>query len=477
MKKEVVVDVWVPDLTFPGWMDRWHQQAAEFEAAHPGCTVRVQGKDFWTFPLEVSKAAAEGRAPALAEYYFYMGQVARDERARDGSPLFTSVEKAIGGRSEILGEPVVIDDVLPVFREYYSLDGDLTSMPSVGTTSLLYANTDLLRAAGVTELPTTWDEVDSVCEAIAALPGGPDHAITWSNHGTFFQQAVAVQGGHLVGQENGRAGRAERSNLASGEMLAWAEWWRRLHGRGHYLYTGSIPDWAGTLRAFTEQRVAVRISSSNDVNYMVRGAKANGFGIEVGIFPYNDKVPYAGNAVAGTSIWLANGLDEATRDAALAFLMFLHSPRMAAERHKANSFVPITHASLELLEREGWFDLHPYHRVAVNHVSRYPSGVPAEQRRANGVPPSVGALFGDFAGNQDVMTRAMGDVLALGADPRTRFAEADAEAQRLLDGYNAYALRGGPRPHTSHFVEYFAAAMAGRDYTAADLEKAVKANR
>ncbi|XVQ84293.1 extracellular solute-binding protein [Microbispora siamensis] len=477
MKKRIVIDVWVPDLTFPGWMDRWHQQGAEFEAAHPEITVRVQGKDFWTFPLEVSRAAAEGRAPTLAEYYFYMGQVARDERARDGSPLFTSVEKAVGGRSEILGEPVVIGDVLPAFREYYSLGGDLTSMPSVGTTSLLYANTDVLQAAGVSELPVTWDEVEAVCEAIAALPGGPEHAVTWSNHGTFFQQAVAVQGGCLVDHENGRAGRAERSTLASREMLAWVEWWRRLHSRGHYLYTGSIPDWAGTLRSFAEQRVGIRISSSNDVNYMVQGARDNGFGIEVGIFPYNDRVPYGGNAVAGTSIWLANNLDEATQDAALAFLMFLHSPRKAADRHTANSFVPITHASLELLEQEGWFDRHPYHRVAVDHVSRYPARVPAGQRRANGVPPSVGAVFGDFAGNQDVMTRAMGDVLARGADPYDRFADAEAEAQGLLDAYNDHALRGGPRPRSSHLVEYFAEAMAGRDYTAADLENVVRLSR
>src|SRR5690606_10465566 len=296
------------------------------------------------------------------------------------------------------------------------------------------------------------------------------------NHGTFFQQALAVQGGYLVDNENGRAGRARRTNLASKEMLTWVEWWQRLHSRGHYLYTGTIPDWAGTLRAFTEQRVAMRISSSNDVNYMVRGAKDNGFGIEVGIFPYNDRVPYGGNAVAGTSIWLKNGLDEATQDAALAFLMFLHNPRKAAERHKANSFVPITYASLELLEHEGWFDRHPYHRVAVDHLNRYPSRVPAEQRRDNGVPPSVGAVFGDFAGNQDVMTRAMGDVLAHGADPGARFAEADAEAQRLLDAYNDYALHGGPRPRTSHLVEYFAEALAGRDYTAEDMEKVVRLN-
>ena len=160
------------------------------------------------------------------------------------APLFTSVQRAIAGRTEILGEPVVVDDLVPAFRDYYTLHGDLLSMPSVGTTSLLYANTDLLEAAGVSQLPQTWDDVVAVCEQIARHRPGPEYPITWSNHGTFFQQAVATQGGLLVDNDNGRSGRATTTNLASKEMLTWVEWWRQLHRDGHYLYTGSIPDWA-----------------------------------------------------------------------------------------------------------------------------------------------------------------------------------------------------------------------------------------
>ncbi|MGA6166317.1 extracellular solute-binding protein [Amycolatopsis magusensis] len=478
---KVVIDVWVPDLTFPGWMDRWFQLGKDFERAYPQYEVRVQGKDFWTFPQEVSRAAAAGTPPTLAELYFYMGQVARDLRHADGRPLFTSVEQAVDGRSEINGEPVVLGDLMKPFREYYTVGGDLMSMPSVCTTSLLYANTDLLDKAGVTELPETWTEVAAVCEQIARAKGAPENAITWSNHGTFYQQALATQGGLLVNNDNGRSGRATEAELASKEMLAWAEIWRELHRDGHYLHTGGIPDWAQTLRAFAEQDVAIRISSSNDVNYMVQAAKDNGFGIEVGLFPFSDQLPYVGNAIAGTSMWLTSGLDEATQDGALTFLQYMHNTRNAADRHKANSFAPVTHASFDLLEREGWFEQHPYHRVASDHVTRFPAkavrpgGVPADA-----VPAQQGAVFGDFAGNQDVMTRAMGDVLR-GADPITRFTQATEEAQALLDTYNAYALGDWPRdpdgPNSSHKVEYFTTLMAGRDYSAADLENVVKLNR
>ncbi|MCX6464828.1 MAG: extracellular solute-binding protein [Pseudonocardiales bacterium] len=473
------IDIWVPDLTFPGWMDRWHAFGDAFTALHPDRPVRVHGKDFWTFPAEVARAAAEGRAPALAEMYFYLGQACRDLRHPDGSPLFTSVEAAVDGRAEILGEPVVLDDLVPALREYYTLDGDLTSMPSVGTTSLIYANTDLMERAGLTAVPRTWAEVRAACEQVAGSAGAPPHGITWSNHGTFFQQAVALQGGELVDRANGRAGRATRSTLASKEMLHWAEWWRGLHRDGLYRYTGAIPDWAGTLGAFADQDVVFRISSSNDVNYMVRAAQDNGFGIAVAPFPTDDTRPYAGNAVAGTSIWLTSGLDPETRDGALAFLQWLHNPRNAADRHKANSFAPVTRTSFALLEEEGWFAEHPYHRVTSDHLDTYPEAtVPADPAAAT--PPSLGAVFGDFAGNQDVMTRAMGDVLTGDVDPAERFAEADREAQGLLDDYNAWAAAGADpatAPGATLDVEHFTELRAGRDYSAADLEKAVSRRR
>jgi sn-glycerol 3-phosphate transport system substrate-binding protein len=475
MKNRIPIEVWVPDLTFPGWMDRWYQQAADFEKLHPGYQILVRGKDFWQLPRQVTEAAAEGHVPALSEYYFYMTQVARDSRGQDGRPLFASVEKAVGGRSEVLGERVVLDDIIAPLRDYYTLDGDLTCMPTVGTTSLLYANTDLLRRAGVQSLPRTWQEVEEVCDRVAALRDGPSHAITWSNHGTFIQQALATQGGLIVNEHNGRSGRATVADLASPEMLHWVDWWRGLHRSGHYLYTGKIPDWAGTLKAFADRDVAIRISSSNDVNYMFRAAEDNGFGIETGIFPYDESVPYVGNAIAGTALWMAEGLDEVTREGALAFLMYLHNPRNAAERHKANSFLPLTYSAHALLEEEGWYDGNPHHRLAYDHVMRFPTG-------QSGIPASEGALFGDFAGNQDVMTRAFGDVLAHGADPAERFAFATVEAQQLLDAYNEYALSSGFRdpdnsPPTSLSVEAFKEMRAGRDYSAADMEAVVKLHR
>lgn len=199
----------------------------------------------------------------------------------------------------------------------------------------------------------------------------------------------------------------------------------------------------------------MRISSSNDVNYMVAAAEAQGFRLGVGLFPFNSHVAYHGNAIAGTSLSVTAGLDKATEDGALAFLMFAHNPRNDANRHRFNSFFPVTHAGYDLLQAEGWFDEHPYHRVASDHVMHFPpTAIVDETARANVVPPSTGAMMGDFAGNQDVMTNAMGDVLN-GADPDERFAAATVEAQGVLEAYERNIEGTGPVTAETLRVEYF----------------------
>ncbi|MQS34776.1 extracellular solute-binding protein [Streptomyces katsurahamanus] len=428
-----VIEAWLSEFPFPGFLDAVRERAAEFERTHPRYRIVIRGFSYEKLPAKVVRAAASGSAPAIASYYSGASQLARDTRTADGAPLFVSVEKAIGGRSEILGEPVVIDDVLAGVREYYTYDGDLASMPMTLSTMLLYANTTLLERAGVPRTPRSWDEVELACKAVAGLPDGPAHGIAWPVDGKFMQHALAQQGGLLTDASNGHAGRSLRVDLTSPELLAYVRWWQRLHQEGHYLHTGVMEDWAGTFGALAGQRVALRFSSSFDANYMVRAAQDAGFGLEVGPLPHNDTVPWAGNWIGGDSLWLADGLDEATRDGALAFMQYLSSPLNIARRHKASGSAPVTGASVALLEEEGWFDEHPHHRV------------PVEQLALRGGPPSAhGALAGGLHGIQMEMMAAMEDVLTQGAPAGERFARAEAEAQRILDEYNAWALGTGP---------------------------------
>jgi sn-glycerol 3-phosphate transport system substrate-binding protein len=434
-----VIDVWLNDYPFPGFRDPMEEAARTFNEAHPEYELRIHFHDFRAMPAQVARGVAEGNPPHVAEYFYSGARLATDTLGPGGEPLFTSVGRAVGGRKEILGEPVLLDDLVPAARDHFVVGGEQMSVPPTASTVILFANTTLLRQAGVAEVPRTWMEFEAACRALAMLDGGPAHRVVWPNHGWIFLQALAQQGELVCDQDNGRTGRAERVWLASDAMIAFATWWQRLYRDGHFYYSGTRSDWNGCFQAFGEQRVAFILSSSVDAGRLVEMGRTGGFTVQAARMPYNDEVPFAGNMIGGDSLWLAAGLDEVRRDGALAFMQHVLKPGHAAQWHKVNGRIPITRASFNLLDEEGWFNRNPHLRVATEQLEA-----------ADGSPAALGPVIGDFAGVQEQITRAMHDVLVDGVAPQTRFAAASQRAQRLLDAYNAHCV-GPPRRSPASF--------------------------
>ncbi|GAB3473572.1 ABC transporter substrate-binding protein [Amycolatopsis cihanbeyliensis] len=435
MSDRTVVDAWLADLTFPYYMDTLFARARQFERAHPEYEIRIRGIYFEDMPGAVAQGVREGTVPAIAEYYYTETPNALDEVDNAGRPVFTSVSTAVGDRTEILGEPVVLDDILPALRAQYTCYGELRSLPTVATTYNLFTNVTMLEAAGVTEVPQTWQDLRAACERVVKSPGGPPHAIGWANHGIPFQHAMAVQGGKIADNGNGRTASAQKIDFTIPEMLAWVSWWRELYKDGLYQYSGETGDWFGTFQLFADQEIAFRMSSSNDVGSTAEAAKEAGFELAVTRFPYNADVPYRGNVVAGTSLWLADGLDRKTQDGALAFMQYLANPGHVAEYHKEHSFIPVTRSGFALLERQGWFDEQPYHRAPNNQL---------EVMTADG-RPAGGALVGNYFRIQELLAEAMHDMLVRDVDPVERLTRASADAQVLLDQYLAERPRSPRR--------------------------------
>ncbi len=417
------------------WLNRWpmwqqlvdpiRRQAELFNRKHPQYQVVVDAVGVGAFPREMARTAREGTAPHIAAYQYTYLQEAQDLRGPDGAPLFTSVTKAVGGREEILGEPVILDDIVSNMRAYYSFGGELTSVPRNTSTVLLFSNMDALRAAGITEPPRTWAEIEAACAAVAGRDGARLGGITWPNFGWLFQQSVAQQGALIADHDNGRSGRAEKIDYMSPEMLAYVTWWRDLHQAGHYHYTGKSSDWWGCMQSFLNGEVAMLLTSSAEIGPVVRKARKAGFHAQVSTMPYNERAGYAGNLIAGESLFLRDGLDEATRDGALAFIQFMNNPGNAtAVYDHGRTFIPTTESSIDLLTSEGWFEKNPHYQAAIDQLRISPDS-----------PATRGVVLGNFLPIQSTAMQAMHDVLVEGADVAARFSRANDQAQQLLDDY------------------------------------------
>ncbi|CAM3281083.1 extracellular solute-binding protein [Stackebrandtia soli] len=423
-KDEGVIDVWIGFTDYR--LDWAKERAAEFVKKHPDYKINVEGYDTYETLFDALTAATQqGKPPTIVQNFEAATQESRDAVNADGDPLFVSVEKAIDGRDEILGEPVVLDDIVEAASSYYTVDGEFSSMPWNTSTPIFYSNSEFLEAADI-EPPQTWEELTEACDAIMKLKDAPKSCISWPNHAWFPEQVLAEQGGLLANADNGRSDRATEVDMTSPEWLSWIDWWKELNDKGHYYYSGVQEDWDGPKNAFGGQQVAFLMTSSGDATAVVGDAEKTGFDVEVSMLPRFADKDYHGNLIGGATLWLVDGLETKTQDGALAFMQFLNNPENAADWHKTTGYIPITNAAVELLEKEGWYDERPYHKVATDQLAQ-----------TDGSPAATGVLLGSFVAIRAEVTQAIEEILTDGADPADRFAKAQENAQKLLDDYNA----------------------------------------
>jgi len=398
------------------------EKAAAFNAKHPEYNVEVTSFASYNDAFDAAVLAVDsGEPPEIIHFFEAATRQALDAVDGSGNPIFKSVTEAIAGRTEILGEPVVLDDVVDAARNYYTVDGSFYSMPWNTSTTVMFNNMDILNAAGITEPPATWGEVEAACEAIAALPDGPSACITWPNHSWFVEQSLGQQGELLGNNDNGRSDRATEVYLTSDGMLNYIEWWKGLNDSGYYSYTGLQRDWDGTSNAYLAGEVAMLVYSSSDTTFFDTNAS---FTNQASFMPYNEDVDYVGNLIGGATLWMLDGMDAAQEDGALAFLNFFSNPDNAAEWHQITGYIPITKTAEAQLVAEGWYEESPNSKVASDQLAA-----------ADNTPASLGALLGNFVGIRDIITGAIEDILVNDVDVTERLTQANEEANRSLSEY------------------------------------------
>ncbi|HEX2622629.1 MAG TPA: extracellular solute-binding protein, partial [Phototrophicaceae bacterium] len=205
--------------------------ADAFMAENPNIKVTVTSTstDYTELFNAALLASQQGSAPSIVQVEEGLTQLAAD------SGLFTAI-------SDLASEEQLasLDDVLPVVRNYYTISDKIWSVPWNSSNPLLYYNRDMFTAAGLDPdtPPTTFEEVTAACDAIMAKKDELKITacinfpmVTW-----FAEQWVAMQGGLVANNDNGRTARANEMMFNSPEMLNVINWFKVLADQDYYTY-------------------------------------------------------------------------------------------------------------------------------------------------------------------------------------------------------------------------------------------------
>ncbi|WGK70221.1 ABC transporter substrate-binding protein [Candidatus Haliotispira prima] len=390
-----------------GWIqqmaDKWNESQSDYK-------VNPETKGSYRETLNASiLAARQNQTPHLVHVFEVGSQLAFD------SQIFTPV-----GSIEDFDFSDYIDSVL----NYYTINGQVNSIPFNSSSPVLYYNKDLMREAGLDpeSPPQTFTELLSALQ-LAKTQGLEAAGFGFNLHGWFFEQWVAQQGGLLADNDNGRNGRATQVLLQSSEMQNVFNFIQILNQDGLYKYTGKLEDWSGSDAIFTSGKVMFHMTSTADAGNLARAVEGK-FELGTGFMPIPEGAERNGTVIGGGSVWLGKDRPKEEQIAARDFLVFMTNTENMAEWHKLTGYYPVRKSSIDLLRSEGWFESNPLFTTAFDQLL---------ETRANYA--TAGALLGSFLDTRTIVEEAVQQVLN-GGNIAEVLTEADAKANTKLTEYN-----------------------------------------
>jgi multiple sugar transport system substrate-binding protein len=167
----------------------------DFERENPGVRVEVQAIPWNAAHEKLLTAYAADALPDICQL------------GNTWVPEFAILGALVPLQSRVARSAVVDpDDYFPGIWNTNILDGDLVGVPWYVDTRLLFYRRDILRDAGVTQAPRTWDEWRRALAAVKREVGPERHAILLLLNEFEPQLSLALQGDDPMLRDGGRYG-------------------------------------------------------------------------------------------------------------------------------------------------------------------------------------------------------------------------------------------------------------------------------
>ena len=363
--------------------ERIDRMATEFNAMQSDYVIVPTYKGNYTETMTAAIAAFRaGEQPHLVQVF------------EVGTATMMAAEGAIYPVEEMMsdaGEPFDGSDYLSAVVSYYETpEGELLSMPFNSSSPVMWYNADALAAAGV-EVPTTWDDVEAVAQALVDNGMACGLAIGWQSW-VMIENFSAWHDMPMGTQENGFAGFDTEFTFNTEAVANRLQRIADMQEGNLFVYGGRRGD---SLPMFTNGECGMWMNSSAYYGSMVAQAD---FEFGQTMLPLDTDLADApqNSIIGGATLWALRGHDAEEYEGLAQFLTYLSSPEVQAWWSQETGYVPITTAAYELGQEQGFYAENPGTDTAIQQLSL---NTPT--------PNSRGIRFGNFVQVRDVINEEL----------------------------------------------------------------------
>jgi sn-glycerol 3-phosphate transport system substrate-binding protein len=297
-----------------------------------------------------------------------------------------------------------IDDIVDSFRYEGVRKGQQYWMPLARSTPLVYWNTDMWGAAGVTEFPATWSELAAIAPQLNnpdqqvvtfSLPPATDY-LAWP-----FQGVVWAHGG-AYSDPDFTIRITEPGAIAAGQ----------LYQRG--IQEGWIYNADNQVNDFSSGFSAMMIGSTGTLAEMRNLTAASGIKWNTAFLP--GEIPDGGPhcSTGGSGLGIMANIPPERQEAAFAFVEFISSYQEAIAWAQGTGYMPILKSAIAGPEMEEFFVANPTSRTAVEQL---PQTKAQDSARAF------------IPGGDQIISGGISEILINGTDPAEAFAKVAEQLQ------------------------------------------------
>lgn len=318
---------------------------------------------------------------------------------------------------EIAAGKIDFGSVIQPILNYYSVDGQLYSMPFNSSTAMLYYNKDAFAEAGIETVPETWADIEAMGLQLIDS-GAANHGLSFGWPAWILEQMHAYHNQPYANNDNGRSGRAS-------EVYLDRDFAKMVLGRWTDLVEKDVVAYGGreysANQDFLAGEVAMLIQSTSSLSSIIESAD---FEVGTTFLPRFEGQGIGNSVIGGASLWVMQGHSDAEYAAVVEFFKYLSKTDVTIQWHKDTGYFPSTNAAVKTLMDDRWFSDNPNYLTAFLQVL---SGVQS--------PAANGVLLGNFVEIRDIVDTAVEEAFTGVNSADEALDKADEQADAVLQDY------------------------------------------